>query len=310
MAFAQPAQPPILKEAEYGTSNGVFTGTYAWDLEVANHKSLTTLEALPEAVVTAFLADLPIEGSPHPYVFLASCRSTKCKHTKGTNAYRYTATYSNANSDSQQQKQGTSTNPLFDLPLVRPIAGIKTVALYKDIEGDAILNSAKDPMIDEAERQTFGFTIKTNVAALPFLIYSLVNTKSDSDITILLHNIPAGQARFVLPSDYISDPKQRNGITYYEFTFEIRVDLEDDHDGKLLDAGFRELTEDFDEDGNPFSPAQYSQKTITSKDGSEPSEPVPLRDGLVLPDPKPDDVDYVTVKRYRKADYSVLPGVY
>ncbi|MCA9036298.1 MAG: hypothetical protein KDA91_14280 [Planctomycetaceae bacterium] len=294
---------PILIGSSYSWSKGVYKATYDWQLEVA-FPPQNWIEVLPEVVVSAYIGQLPVEGSLHPFVWLAYCDGTKCEHLEG-GFYKFSATYTNEHSDASKGEPGKDTNPLNDLPVVEPIAGIRSIPIYKDIEDNALLNAAGDPLIDEAERQTIGYTISVNLAQLPTYINELVDSKSGAPIIVEKYNhlIPAEQARFVLPSDFISTQRSRNGTDYFAFKYELRIDYRDDHDGKLLNAGFNEL---YDDDGTTRKrPIKFSGN------GGEPSEPVPLdpATGAVLDNPAPDTVDYITSKRYAPKDYSILPGV-
>ena len=307
-------QGPTLQPSKYSTAKGVYKASYEWLIEV-EFPPANPIEVLPEVVVSALVNQLPVEGAPHPFVPLAYCDATGCEQVKG-GFYKYVATYTDEHSDADKNKPGKNEDPIEDLPIIRPLAGIKSIPIHRDVDGKAILNAAKDVMIDEAERQTFGFAIRKNVLYLPAWVEDLVDSKSSTDIEIRGYKIEKGKARFILPEDYLSEPKRRNGIEYYEFKFEIRVDKRDDHDGKLLNAGFIELVAKVDENGDPVLddnnlPIYERRRIREQKDGSEPTEAVPLdpATGARLKDPTPDNVDYVTVKRYHIADYSALPGI-
>lgn len=300
---------PTLKNAKYSYGKGVYKSTYEWLLEVV-HPPATLLDALPEVVASAFANQLPVEGVPHPFVPLAYCESTSCEQIKG-GAFKYIVNYTDENSDTENQQYGKQENPLNDLPEITPIAGIKSFPIYKDVDDEAILNAIGDPLIDEAERQVFGFNIKTNVVGLPDWVEGLIDSKSDGGIIIRNYFIPEGEARFILPSDYLSLPKRRNGYEYFEFKFEIRIDNRDQHDGVLLDAGFYELVPKLDEEGDPVVPEVLERVHIKDSEGGEENEPRPLdpETKRALVEPQPDTVSYVRTKRYRSAFYGDLPGV-
>lgn len=301
---------PLLTGSNYSISGGVYKSQYDWLFEVA-FPPAAPLDILPEVVFSAYSPQMPVEGAPHPFVPLAYCDSIATKHVKG-GFYTCAVTYTDKNSDSEKNQYGKAVEPLNDLPEITPLAGIKSFPIYKDINDEAILNAIGDPLIDEAERQVFGFKIKQNVARIPEWVESLIDSKSNRDLIIKNYLIPEGAARFILPSDFVSLPKRRNGFEYLEFQFEIRIDHRDNHDGKLLDAGFFELQERLDSEGVPVIPSVLDRVAIKNKDGSEPNEPVPLSTDTLkaLVDPKPDTVEYVTVKRYTPASgYDLLPGV-
>jgi hypothetical protein len=305
---------PLLEKSSYNISGGVYKSSYTWKFEVA-HPPQFPLDSLPEVVFSAYAPVMPVEGAPHPFVPWAYCDSIATSHITG-GFYECVVTYTDKNSDSGTDGRpgayGKQENPLLDLPETTPIAGLKSFPIYKDVNDEAILNAIGDPLIDEAERQVFGFKIKKNVVQIPSWVESLIDSKSDRGLIIKNYFIEAGAARFILPDGFISLPKRRNGYEYIEFQFEIRVDHRDNHDGKLLNGGFFELQERLDDSGNPVAPPVLDRVAIKFPDGSEPNEAVPLSTETLkrIVNPTPANVEYVTTKRYREASgYQLLPGV-
>lgn len=296
--MAQAIDNPILFACGAGRTNGVFTAEVKWKLQI--WISSNPLDMLPTAAAAAHAANLPFEGNTYPGVPLASCRGVKCDLTEDNGVYVFTANYSDENATDEEK--GTDDNPLLDLPVVKPVAGMTTRAITRDFDRNAILNTANDPILQSMDDNTIGFRISANVPAVPSWILDFRNTRNASAITVDGLTMDAGMARFILPSDWKSDRKNRNDIWYYVFTFELMIDERDQHNGYPLNAGFQELT--FDDDFN------YIPIAITRPDGSEPSEPVPLdEDGYVLKDPTPETVLYRETQKYGDADYSVLPGI-
>lgn len=286
-----------IDEATATKTDGVFTATVVWSLKVAIDSSYYNM--LPDVVAARYIAAgiLPIEGYVYPSYSFASCRSTTCKKGEG-GIYQFTAEYSDKNSS--EEKKGTDENPLLDLPIVKPTSGMITRALTRDIDGKAILNTAGDPIIQTVEDNTIGLSITANVPYVYSSFLALRNTCNVAAITVSGINISAKAARFVLPANWVSEPKARNDIQYLEFTYELLIDEYDLHYGRPLNAGFRTKT--------GLVPERL--KTITNGDGSEISEPAMLdEDGFYIPDATPDDAFFLTVKKYPTADYSILPGV-
>lgn len=285
-----------IDEAEATKTDGVFSATVVFSLLVDINS--TYYNMLPDVVAAPYIAAgiLPIEGYSYPAYPFATVRSVKCKKAEG-GIFTYTVEYSDKNSS---EEKSTDENPLLDKPIIKPVAGIITRAITRDRDGNAILNSAGDPILQTMEDNTLSFTITANVASVPAYALSLRNTCNSGPITVAGLLIAAEMARFILPSSWLSEPKARNDISYYELTYELQIDEIDKHYGRPLDAGFRALT----------GLVPEKRKTIVNGDGSEPSEPVLLDgEGYVLEDPTPEDAVYLTVKKYPMADYSVLPGV-
>jgi len=271
---------------------GVFKATVTFRMSVLPSGNL--IDSLSETVANAFSAFLPIEGSVYPGRPFVTCRKVSCSMVE-KGSYEYVAEYSDENST---EDKGTDENPLLDRPIIKPSAGIKTRAIHEDREGEGILNKAGDPIVQNIEDNTVGFKVSANVASLPFAVFGLRNTCNSAPITLTNGvTIDTNAARFILPDDYLSDAKVRNEVVYYVFSYIVDIDERDYHYGKPLNAGFRELV-----DGK--------LKKIVDASGSEVSQPAPLDDaGKKIAAPTPENVKFLTIKKYAEADYAWLPGV-
>ncbi len=286
-----------IEECTAKKTDGVFNVTVVWTLHVAIANNY--IDMLPDVVAARYIAAgiLPIEGYQYPAYPFATVRSIECKQVEG-GIFRYTAEYSDKNSS--EREQGTNENPLLDRPIVKPTAGMITRALTRDIDGKAILNKAGDPIIQTVEDNTIGLSITANLPYIYPQYLALRNTCNIAAINVSGIGISAKAARFVLPSNWVSEPKARNDIPYLEFTYELLIDEYDLHYGRPLNAGFRTKT--------GLVPERL--RTITNGDGSEISEPAMLdEEGFWIEEPTPDDAYFLTVKKYPPADYSILPGV-
>lgn len=284
----------IITKSKVKVTGGILTADVEFCLIIAAI-STNVVTMLADQVVELYLDVLPFEGTPYPERPFLTCRSFNCEQVRGR-IYRYTAAFSDEGSTGEEDEDAQDS-PLDEPAKVKPTAATLTEATHQDREGKALLNKAGDPLIDEVTWNYGGFRIQKNVAFVPNEILALANTTNDADITIKTQVIPLNAARFIVPSDWLSDLKWKNGIPYYVFTFEIDIDVRNLHYGVKMNAGTRQL-----KDGKKVA--------IKSKDGSEVSEPVPLDDdGLELAEPTPETVTYVENKRYAEADYSILPGV-
>lgn len=290
-----------LFDYEAARKNGVFTARFVWELVVTI--SATWTDMLPEVVATLW-GDLPIEGNAHPSTATATCRGVSCKLVKG-GVYHYTAEYSDENADSGTA--ATSTDPTDDLPIIRPVGGIRERAIHKDRDDEAMLNSAGDPVLQTIEDNTIDIVVEVNVpddGTAEALVLNLRNTTNDAPFQIGRWYVGTNMARVIFPSDFLSERKKRNTTFYKVFKYELKIDERDKHYGVPLDAGFRKKVVD-----SAGPPEVYHHETIIQKDGSEPSEPVPLDNGDVLDSPSPDTVNYLEFKKYLEADFTDLPGV-
>lgn len=293
-----PATPIEVKlvSTSAARKDGVFTATLTWSLLV----DIADLEVEMLAdVIAGLFPSLPVEGEAYPGRPLVTCRGVKAEQIEG-GQYKYVAEYSDENSF--EEDSGTNENPLLDRPRIRPVGGMQSRTLTRDRDDKGILNSANDPILQSFDDNTVGFQITQNVAQIPSYAFNYRNTCNNAQISVGGIPVATNAARYVLPNSWLSDPKKRNDITYYEFTFELLIDERDLHYGYPLDAGFRKTI--FDDEFNEI------QVAITLNDGSEPNDPVPLDgNGNVLANPTPDNAVYREVKKYPEVDYSVLPGV-
>jgi 5-hydroxyisourate hydrolase-like protein (transthyretin family) len=291
-----------LFDYEAARKNGVFTARFVWELAVTISQTWTDM--LPEVVATLW-SDLPIEGNVHPSTATATCRGVSCKLVKG-GVYHYTAEYSDENADAGTA--ATSTDPTDDLPIIRPVGGIRERAIHKDRDDEAMLNTAGDPVLQTIEDNTIDIVVEVNVpdnGTAEALVLNLRNTTNDAPFQIGRWYVGTNMARVIFPTDFLSERKKRNSTFYKVFKYELKIDERDKHYGVPLNAGFREKAID---DVGP--PAVFHLETILEKDGSEPSEPVPLASsGRKLDNPSPETVIYLEFKKYIEADFTDLPGV-
>jgi hypothetical protein len=303
-------EPPLLINATDSVSEGVQTVTFTWKFQTTVSATLT--DNLPHVVKTLSGLNLATEGTAAPGLPLCTCRSTKLDRGDKNGIYVFTATYSDKAVDNSADTPAAAVqlNPLNDPPVIVPTAGMKQRAVYLDRDGNGLLNSAKDPVIESMDDNTISFQIKANVPVnMPVTVLDFLNTCNDAAIVVGGLTVTANAARFVLQSNFLSEPKTRNGHSYREFTFEIWIDERDKHYAVPLDAGFRERVELLDTGDVSFDPPQFEQRKIVLDDGSEPSEPIPLSEGLRITDPTPETVEYLEFKLYPEADYTTLPGI-
>ncbi len=295
-------------------SKGIFTATMEWTLNATISPDVADMA--PSKIAGLF-SWLPVEGTAYstyntlwPY---ATCRSVACDQEKG-GVYVYTTEWSDENSKSSgqdpqdPQTPATDENPLNDLPIIKPVGGMRERAITKDRNDEAILNKAGDPVIQSVEDNTINIAVTANVAVdsgVEELVVALRNRVNEAPIQVGRWFIDTNMARVIFESNFLSEVKRRNGYEYLEFSYLLSIDERDYHRGTPLNAGFRQRVAIPDTD-----PVEYTQETIIGLDGSEPSEPVPLTStGAKMEDPTPDTVEYLSVEKYQEGDFTDLPGV-
>lgn len=300
-------------------AKGVFTATMEWTLKVTISSNVADMAP---SVVSALFPALPIEGTSYtaynPSAPFVSCRSVSCDQING-GVFLYKTTWSNENAKGDEQ--ATDSNPLNDLPIIKPVGGMRERAIHKNRDDEGILNAAGDPVIASIEDNTISVSVMKNVAVdsgVEALVVSLRNRVNAAPIQVGNWFINTNMARVIFESNFLSEVKRRNGTEYLEFTFLISVDERDRHRCVDMNAGFRQKvwTTSY---GTPIAPAFdpnpgagdiYTIATILAADGSEPSEPVPLDAfGREIPRPQPDEVLYLDEDKYQEGDFTLLPGV-
>ena len=300
-------------------AKGVFTATMEWTLKVTISSNVADMAP---SVVSALFPSLPIEGTLYdtynPSAPFVSCRGVSCDQVGG-GVFIYKTTWSNENA--KDDGQATDEDPLNDLPIIKPVGGMRERAVAKDRADEAILNKAGDPVIQSIEDNSINIAVTANVAVdsgVEALVVSLRNRVNAAPIQVGRWFIDTNMARVIFESNFLSEVKRRNGQEYLEFAFLLSVDERDFHKGTPLNAGFRQKVWTTSS-GAPIAPTSapnpgagdiYTTETILGDDGSEPSEPVPLDAfGRKLPEPQPDTVLYLDVEKYQEGDFTLLPGV-
>jgi len=106
---------------------GIFTATMEWELQVTI--SETIRDMAPSNVAAQF--DLPFEGTNYAFYNLryqnASCRGASCEQIVG-GVYSYKTEWSDENAKQNEDgddSQATDENPLNDLPIIKPVGGMR-----------------------------------------------------------------------------------------------------------------------------------------------------------------------------------------
>jgi hypothetical protein len=170
-------------------------------------------------------------------------------------------------------------------------------AVYRDVDGNGILNSAGDYFIDPLTTRDNSHIIakiSSNHSSIPAWVLSKQNNVNSSQITIGGLVIAAGLAR--MSRLEISERQRRNAIDFYTMSFEVHLH-EDGWRARPLDAGFRRL-----EYGEPVQ--------IKDQNGDEVTTPVLLDgNGEVLDPVTPETAVYGNYQIYVESDLTSLPGI-
>lgn len=301
---------------------GVFTAKMEWTLKVS--MSATIGDMAPSKIAGLF-AGLPVEGTVYTTYNslwpLCTCRGVSCNQIEG-GVYLYETEWSDENSKDSggTPTPATNENPLLDLPIIKPVGGMRDRAITRDRNDEVILNKAGDPVAQSIEDNTISISVTVNVDLddnPELLVLALRNRVNAAPIQVGRWFIDTNMARVVFPQNFLSEVKRRNGTEYFEFQYELVIDERDKHNGTPLNAGFRQRAWVDGSDNPIVAPTNpvpgtdtYTIETILNADASEPGEPCPLDAfGRKIETPEPDSVIYLEVEKYEEGDFTQLPGV-
>jgi len=234
-------------------------------------------------------SNLPSIGSIHATDTQAYCVSLDIDCVAGYKWWTATATWTT--------ERQLAEDPEDDEVFVSWQSEIYQEAIFQDIDGNGILNSAGDYFIDPVPTRDnvhLIAKIKKNVRQVPTWVLNKQNNVNDSLIQIGGLDIPAGRARMSRLA--IGDRQRRGDINFYEISFEIHIH-EKGWRMEPLDAGFREI--------------EYGELVqIKDINGDEVTTPVLLNgSGEVLEDPSTVNAVYGNYQIYLESDLTVLPGI-
>lgn len=245
-------------------------------------------------------ASLPTIGSVFSGDPAAYCVSLSVENTEPWTGWTVTAEYTTDVFEPAEE------NPVDDQPRISWSSEIYQEPVFKDTDGNAVLNSAGDYFIDPAPTRDVSHLIARitqNVTSVPSWALSYQNAINNGTITIDGLSIAAGLAK-VQRID-IGEPELRGNYTFRKVTLEIHIHR-DGWNLQPLQAGFNQkvggvvkpiLVKDIDSGGN-------------SKDSSPVSQPVPLAaDGTILQNPTPATAIFGDFTIYQELDLSNLPGI-
>jgi hypothetical protein len=234
--------------------------------------------------------------SYHPVLVGHSCRNVKVTQDDGApRKWTIEATYSSKPIKENQAEE----NPLNRPAQIEIETASYRRAIWQDINGDAVLNSAGDYFDPPVEIDVgyWTFRVKKNVADIPTYLLDYENAVNNAAFTI--RGLSIGQYEAKLSNIRVGDLKIEGDYQYFEFSYTMERRREKWIPLKVLDQGLRFKSE-------------ANRKHIM--DNSTPPRPVTsprLLDGngAVLSDPTPTNAKYREFTVYYARNFSVLPGV-
>ena len=293
------------KEAYQADGTTVFTRTRSWRVE--------TSAAANDDVTVLASASLPKIGTAHPNHANCKCLSRSAKpESKGQKLHWIvTAEYST--------KWDIEEDPLDDPAITEWSTETYQTVVERDIDGNAVVNSAGDPFDPPAEKDDSRWTSVTRkniTTTVPDWFFAYQDNVNEDTYTIDGITITAGWAK--ISAIHLSAIQERNGTQYRVVTFTIHYRAESEGVGgssgygsgsgddevepwhlNILDVGFREL----DGSGDPTN--------IKDAEGDDIGSPWPLDgSGSKVDNPTAADSVFLQFQVYHEKAFQLIESMF
>ena len=272
---------PIEKPRSASVSNGIITAKRVFQVKTARGDK--------ENVVASH-ASIPKEGAVHDVFPNAYCIKVTIDQQDSGVEWIVTCEYSSERERNEDPEQD-AVEFSWD-------GESYTEAIFQDISGNAIVNSAGDYFIDPSptkEKTHLVARIESNQTSVPAWLLSYRDVVNDSNIVIDGIEIEAGLAMIRRP--FVGKLESRNDISFRRVSYDVHIHP-DGWKLRPMDVGFRQVS--------------GTERVQVTNDGDdeEPTTPVPLDgNGNVLIDPQPDTCVFLEYTVYEEKDFTVLPGI-
>lgn len=242
--------------------------------------------------VAGSAAIVPRVGDSFPGFPFVYCRQVVPRNeSSDPRVWIVTCSYTNERSPSIQQ------DPNADAAIITWNSEQFQRDLLFDKDNNAVANSAGDafeppPTRDESRLTA---TLRKNLIVIPTWILQYPDAVNESAFT--LDGVPVAARVAKVQKIGVSEPKQRNNITYRELTIDFHFKQET-WDVSIWDLGFNAK--------DPLDP-NLSKKRILLKDGSPKPTPSYLVNGFKASIDEPSPASIRTFRVYTELDFSVLP---
>jgi hypothetical protein len=242
--------------------------------------------------------------SPHPFLTGHLCRSVKVRQDSGApRHWTIEASYSSA----PVEDGAAEENPLNKPAKITWRSNQYRQAIFEDIDGRALLNSAGDwfdPPV-EVDRSRWTATVSKNVATVPSYILDYEDAINNNSFTIA--GVAVEQYTAKIQDISISELKIEKEFLYYEFSYTLEFRREKWQPYRILDQGLRRKVT-----------KTVEGQTVTNlehiMDISTPPRPITspvLLDlaGDKLANPGPNTARFRQFSVYYARSFAVLPGL-
>ena len=236
-------------------------------------------------------ASLPVIGSAHPDDSSAFCTQISVVNSEPWQGWNVACSYTD--------ERSIDPNPKNDEVVVSFSSEIYQEAVFKDVFGNGVMNSAGDYFVDPAptrDTQHLIIKIKSNHLSVPPFVLGYQNAVNSANFTV--GGLIVSQQTAKVQRIEVSEGKKRSGTEYYEFTSEIMV-KDDGWRMEPMDIGFNEIKTD----GKPGA-------AVLESDLEKPKQPIFLDGaGKKIVNPTPANVYFQNYQVYLELPFSALPGI-
>ena len=237
---------------------------------------------------------LPQLYSPHPsWQALTARKVTASNQADSPHHYIVTVEYSSAPLDKEDKDKEDNPDPTTRPAVIKWNTVLYREAVEKDVDGDAILNSAGDYFDPPIERDRSNWTcnVRKNMANPPTWLLDYNNCPiNSSSFTVDGVSVQARKARLSMID--IGEKQVENDVNFRTVTITLEFKKEG-WQASILDQGLKEV------DGGVLKPITVDGKSITS--------PQLLSGGVHIDAPSPDNAEFLDYDIYDEKDFSVLP---
>jgi len=240
---------------------------------------------------------LPVKYQQHPQNPLMTVRDVTLDQDEAPTVWTATVSYSSAPYDKDDEEDEDFDSPLDKPARIRWTTTQFTKPVFRDLNEEAIVNSAGDyfdPPI-EVDASRFSLVVEKNVASVPTWVLTYPNTINDASFDVQGLTIPARTAK--MSELAISEVQKEQDVEFYTITFRLELANADEEDWvvRVLDQGLHEIDSE-------------DTKTPILIDGEAAKQPVLLNgDGSAISNPEPIDAVFLDFYVYREKDFSALP---
>jgi len=237
---------------------------------------------------------LPQLYSPHPsWRALTARKVTASNQADSPHHFLVTVEYSSAPLDKEDKDKEDNPDPTTRPAVIKWNTVLYREAVEKDVDGDAILNSAGDYFDPPIERDRSNWTcvVRKNLANPPTWLLDYNNCPINSS-SFVVDGVNVQQRKARLSMIDIGEKQVENDVNFRTVTITLEFKKEG-WQASILDQGLKEV------DGGVLKPITVDGKSITS--------PMLLSGGVHIDAPSPDNAEFLDYDIYDEKDFSVLP---